>query len=229
MQMRLYVGCAVACASAGLSAEPMPPWVQAAHATLHERLQQAYPQVTSWTLVPLLSERQLTIAEDVADVHVGAVKLGKRSALQVSWVDGERHVRQALWFSVTGEQPASLANVDVKRNELIPVASVRVAERASWEPTCETMLPGTSLDGMRARKALRAGDVLCAGDMEPKPPVSRGERVVVHSAAGLVTVVATAIAEQDGAVGDRLRVRNPGSGELYEALVTAEGEVVVRQ
>jgi flagella basal body P-ring formation protein FlgA len=229
MQMRLYVACALVCASATAVAEPMPSSLRTAQETLHARLQEAYPHVTSWTLVPLLNERQMAAADASADVAVDAVKLGKRSALQVSWVEGERRLRQVLWFSVTGEQPGSLVNVDVPRNELIPVASVQADERAPWEPSCEALVPGTSLDGMRARKALRAGDLLCAGDMEPKPPVSRGEQVVVHSSAGLVTVVSKGIAEQDGAIGDRLRVRNPSSGEHYLALVTAEGEVVVRQ
>jgi flagella basal body P-ring formation protein FlgA len=45
----------------------------------------------------------------------------------------------------------------------------------------------------------------------------------------LVTVVVNGIAEQDGKVGDRLQVRNPDSGELFIASVSAEGEVVVRQ
>lgn len=229
MQMRLYVACALICASAAAVAEPVPSWVQTAQETLHARLQEAYPQVTRWTLAPLLSERQMMAAEAGADVHVDAVKLGKRSALQISWVDGQRHLRQVLWFSVTGEQPGSLVNVDVPRNELVPLASVQADERAPWQPSCEAIVPGTSLNGMRARKALRAGDLLCAGDLETKPPVSRGEQVVVHSSAGLVTVVSKGIAEQDGAIGDRLRVRNPSSGEYYLALVTAEGEVVVRQ
>ena len=71
--------------------------------------------------------------------------------------------------------------------------------------------------------------MICAEDIEPKPPVSRGERVIVHSSAGLVTVVVSGIAEQDGNIGDRLQVRNPENGELYLASVAAEGEVVVRQ
>jgi flagella basal body P-ring formation protein FlgA len=206
----------------------MPSWVEMAQKTLHERLHEAYPQVTSWTLMPLLSERQAA-AEASDDVHVDAKQLGKRSALQVSWLEEGRQVRQALWFDVIGEQPASMLDVDVKRNEPIPTAAVRTDERAPWEPTCEVVHPGTSLQGMRARKALRAGDLLCAGDMEPKPPVSRGEQVVVRSSAGLVSVQSKGIAEQDGVVGERLRVRNPSSGEFYLALVVAEGEVVVRQ
>ena len=229
MSMRLYVGCALACASAGLSAEPAPSWVQAAQQALHDQLQATYPDVVSWTLTPMLSDRQAAAAEAIADVRVEPVRLGKRSALQVSWLEGERRVRQALWFAVTGEQPALLMGVDVRRNELIPVELVRSDERAPWQPTCEVVSQSTSLQGMRARKALRAGDALCADDVEPKPPVSRGEPVVVHSTAGLVTVVSKGIAEQDGAIGDRLRVKNPSSGELYLAVVTAEGEVVVRQ
>jgi len=116
MSMRLYVGCALACASAGLSAEPAPSWVQAAQQALHDQLQATYPDVVSWTLTPMLSDRQAAAAEAIADVRVEPVRLGKRSALQVSWLEGERRVRQALWFAVTGEQPALLMGVDVRRN-----------------------------------------------------------------------------------------------------------------
>lgn len=138
-------------------------------------------------------------------------------------------MRQAVWFDVSGEQAAWRVDADVKRNAPISAELVRADEHALWDPACNVVSPALPVQGMRARKALRAGDVLCAEDIEPKPPVSRGERVIVHSSAGLVTVRVSGIAEQDGNIGDRLQVRNPENGELYVASVAAEGEVVVRQ
>lgn len=226
--MRWFIAFVLACSSLGLGAEPMPSWVQSAQDQLQQRLRSAYPEVTSWSLVPMLSERQLPAATD-GDVRVDAFKLGRRSALQVSWRDGDRNKRQAVWFDVSGEQEALRLLGDVKRNEPLRGELVHADGRAPWEPACGIVAPSMSLEGMRARKVLRTGDVLCAEDIEPKPPVSRGERVVVHSSAGLVTVVVSGIAEQDGNIGDRLRVRNPENGELYVASVAAEGEVVVRQ
>lgn len=216
------------CSSFGVHAESTPSWVQTAQDQLQQRLRHTYPNVTSWSLVPMLSQRQ-TDAESNGEVNVDELKVGRRSALQISWRDGERRVRQTLWFDVNAEQTALRLDTDMKRNEVLRAESVHADEHAPWEPACNVIAASTELQGMRARKALRAGDVLCAEDIEPKPHVSRGERVLVHSSAGLVTVVVNGIAEQDGNIGDRLQVRNPENGELYVASVAAEGEVVVRQ
>lgn len=224
MSIRCVIACVLAGSAFGVHAEPMPSWVQTAHDQLQQRLRDAYPDVTSWTLSPMLSERQMTAAVDT-DVRIETLKLGRRSALQISW----RDVRQTVWFDVSGAQPALRMSIDAKRNEALRSDSALADEHAPWEPACSSVPLATQLQGMRARKALRAGDVLCAEDIEPKPPVSRGERVLVHSTAGLVTVLVNGIAEQDGNIGDRLQVRNPESGESYVALVAAEGEVVVRQ
>jgi flagella basal body P-ring formation protein FlgA len=228
MSMRWLMACALAGCSFGVRAESVPAWVQTAQGELLQRLQDAHPQVTSWTLVPMLSDRQRTELAD-SDMQIDTVKLGRRSALQVTSMQNDRRTRQTVWFDVSGLQPALRVDAGVKRNELIRVESMRADEHAAWDPTCSIVSPTQPPRGMRARKALRTGDLLCAEDIEPKPPVSRGERVVVHSSAGLVTVVVSGIAEADGNIGDRLQVRNPSSGELYVASVAAEGEVVVRQ
>ena len=228
MSTRWFIVAVLTCSSFGARAESMPSWVQTAQDQLQQRLRDAYPSVTSWSLLPMLSERQMN-AEASSDLNIDEVKLGRRSALQISWRDGERHVRQTLWFDVHAEQTALRLGVDMRRNEALRAESVHADAHAPWEPTCNAVADATSVQGMRARKALRAGDVLCADDIEPKPHVSRGERVLVHSSAGLVTVVVNGIAEQDGNIGDRLQVRNPENGELYVASVAAEGEVVVRQ
>lgn len=216
------------CSAFGVHAESTPSWVQTAQDQLQQRLRDAYPNVTSWSLIPMLSLHQMN-SQTNDDVSVEEVKLGRRSALQISWRDGERHVRQTLWFDVTAEQAALRLDTDMKRNEALRVESVHADEHAPWEPACIVISASTQVRGMRARKALRVGDVLCAGDIEPKPHVSRGERVRVYSSAGLVSVVVSGIAQQDGNIGERLQVRNPQNGELYVASVAAEGEVVVRQ
>lgn len=226
--MRWSIALVLVCSVFGVRAESAPPWVQAAQDQLQQRLRGAYPSVTSWSLIPMLSERQMSAAPG-AELRIDAIKLGRRSAVQVSWQDGDRSQRQAVWFDVNGVQAGLRLDGDVKRNEALRSELLHADGLAPWEPACSVVAPATPLQGMRARKALRAGDVLCVEDMEPKPPVSRGERVIVHSSAGLVTVVVSGIAEQDGNIGDRLQVRNPESGELYVASVAAEGEVVVRQ
>jgi flagella basal body P-ring formation protein FlgA len=206
-----------------------PAWVQTAQHELEQRLQAAYADVTSWTLTPVLSERQMDATSGEAAIRAAVMKLGKRSAMQVAWRDGDRQVRQTLWFSVSGEQPAVVVTADVPRHEALRGEIVRSEQNAAWDPECDIVTSPAALHGMRARKALRAGALLCEQDVEPKPLVARGQTVTVRSRAGLVTVMLAGIAERDGNMGDRLPVRNPTSGELYMAAVAAEGEVVVRQ
>lgn len=229
MSLRWIMAGAFAWASSVSHADDFPIAVSLARSELEQQLRAAYPEVSEWALTPMLSDRQMTSLAAAAVVHIDSVQLGRRSALQVTWRDGEERRRQAVWFEVSGQRSAWTVMTDVKRNELIATDALRADEHAIWEPGCSAVSPSAPVQNMRARKALRAGDVLCAEDMEPKPPVSRGERVLVHSSAGLVTVLVAGIAEQDGKLGERLQVRDPHSGELYMASVSAEGEVVVRQ
>lgn len=215
------------CASS--QAMAAPAWVLSAQSELEQRLRADYPDVTDWTLTPIMSERQMTSSGGEGDIRVDAVKLGKRSALQVAWREGDRQVRQTLWFSVTGEQPGLVVAADVQRHESLREDTLRSEQHAAWDPECDVVTSPTTLQGMRTRTALRAGAPLCEQDVEPRPLVARGDRVTVRSSAGLVTVVLAGIAERDGNMGDRLPVRNPSSGELYMAAVAAEGEVVVRE
>lgn len=229
MSLRWIMAGALAWASFGSHANDLPIAVSLARSELEQQLRAAYPEVTAWALTPMLSDRQMTSLATATVDHIDSVQLGRRSALQVSWHDGEERRRQAVWFEVSGQRAAWIVTTDAKRNEPIAAETLRADEYAAWEPGCSAVAPSISIQNMRARKALRAGEVLCAEDMEPKPPVSRGERVLVHSSAGLVTVLVNGIAEQDGKLGDRLQVRDPESGESYMASVSAEGEVVVRQ
>jgi len=229
MSLRWIMAGTFAWASFGSHASDLPMAVSRAQSELEQQLRAVYPEVTAWALTPMLNDRQMTSFASAAAVHIDSVQLGRRSALQVSWRDGEERRRQAVWFEVSGQRSAWTVMTDVKRNEPIATDILRAEEYAAWDPGCSAVSSSMSVQNMRARRALRAGAVLCAEDMEPKPPVSRGERVLVHSSAGLVTVRVAGIAEQDGKLGDRLQVRDPHSGELYLASVSAEGEVVVRQ
>lgn len=200
-------------------------WVQLAHDRLEAKLSAQYPEVSAWSLLPLLGKRQPDVAEDTRDVAIETMKLGKRSAVQVSWSSPAR--RETLWFTVTGEVSALAVTQDVRALEPVTAAMTALETNAPWDPDCSVVAELGGKPAMRARKPLRSGAVLCADNIEAKPPVSRGEAITVHSVAGMVAVDTTGIAESDAAMGQVLRVKNPSNGELYEALVSGEGEVLV--
>lgn len=84
---------------------------------------------------------------------------------------------------------------------------------------------GEQLVGMRAKRTLRAGEVLTAEVLEPIPLVSKGERVSLQATYGGVQVVTTGIAESDGSLGDVIIVINAASGKKVHACVIGEGIV----
>lgn len=176
----------------------------------------------------MVGEKQAAALSAAGEVRVTSTLLGRRSAVELAWqVDG-RKGKGTLWFAVEGLRPALSLASDIRSGAAIPAPSIYMSETGAWDPGCTPLISTAAVEGMRVRKALQAGDLLCAQDLEPKPPVSKGEQVLVHSTAGRVTVVSKGVAEQDGALGDALRVRNPTNGERYMAWVSAEGEVVVR-
>lgn len=81
------------------------------------------------------------------------------------------------------------------------------------------------LTGMRAKRTLRAGEVLTEEILEPIPLVSRGQKVVLRATYGGVEVTAIGVAESDGMLGDVISVVNSTSGKAVHAYVVGEGIV----
>jgi len=82
-------------------------------------------------------------------------------------------------------------------------------------------------EGMRLRRALRAGAVLMAADLEPRRAVARGETVTLKLHAPMVRLETRAVALGDAGVGDDIWVKRESAGEALRALVVAPGIVEV--
>jgi flagella basal body P-ring formation protein FlgA len=83
--------------------------------------------------------------------------------------------------------------------------------------------------GMRARRSLSVGRVLCAGDLESPPLVNRGETVQVTMTQGAIEIEFRAEALSDGWLGDRVRVRNPITRTVMIAEVAGGGRLRLAQ
>ncbi|HWK52464.1 MAG TPA: hypothetical protein VNR40_21360, partial [Steroidobacter sp.] len=130
---------ALAWASIGSQAEDLPEVVSRAERELRQQLQEAYPDVTAWEITPMLRDRGMAGLATGAAVRIDAVKLGRRSALQMSWQEGRERRRCAVWFDVRGQRPAWRVSADVKRNESIVTAALHPDESAEWEPGCSAV------------------------------------------------------------------------------------------
>ena len=82
--------------------------------------------------------------------------------------------------------------------------------------------------GERFVRALPAGAVLDARDLQPALMVRRGAEVRLHRETGGLSVETRAVALADARRGDRVTVRNRRSGRRLDAVVTGPDEVVVR-
>lgn len=83
------------------------------------------------------------------------------------------------------------------------------------------------LNGLRARRNLRRGEVLTTGDFEPIPDVERGSEVQITFSQGLCTVTAPGEVLEAGATGEFVRVRNKASKKIITARVVDGSAVAV--
>ncbi len=104
----------------------------------------------------------------------------------------------------------------------LSVARLRAASLPAGAPTDPGVLVGQAL-----RHAVQPGEPLTLADVERPIVVKRRSRVLMALSVPGLEVSALGEAMQDGAVGDRISVRNVASGAVLTAEVTGEGNVRV--
>lgn len=82
--------------------------------------------------------------------------------------------------------------------------------------------------GRRMRQAVSANDILFSGLLERERALRRGDQVKMSIGEQDWEVAMVGVAEQDGFIGDMVKVRNSQSQQLVTAVVTARGEVRVQ-
>jgi len=110
---------------------------------------------------------------------------------------------------------------------VIDADDIRVAEvdltTSPYPPVTEPAF----VIGKLVRVGLSAGQTVVAGHLKLPVVVRNGAPVEVVATVGQVSVTGSGTAQQDGAVGDLIRVRVPG-GRTLQAIVTGEGRVTVQ-
>jgi flagella basal body P-ring formation protein FlgA len=185
-----------------------------AETVLRVSLAERYPGVSRWEI------KAFTAQMPTAD-EVKVVLLGPRSAVQVG-----RHV---YWYSVAGFGRAVSALHAVAPGQPLTAADGRLAESNILAANCEPVRDPGDLSGKRARKILRANEIVCTSAIEPRPLVARGEEVVVRYVGPNVALTINAVAQADGVAGDSLLVLNPHSHDLFRAVVSGAREVTIHE
>jgi flagella basal body P-ring formation protein FlgA len=185
-------------------------------ALVMETLRAAYPAVTRWEIRPF--------GEPPADGVASAakvVRLGSRTAVRVN--------HKTYWYAVAGFRTVVSATAWTSAGEALDAQSGALQERDVVAPACDPLTDVSTLRGMRAKRALHPNDVICAQHVEPRPAVARGEVVTVRYVGTRVSLTTKAIAQSDGAVGDRLLLRVARGADSFPALVSGAGEVTIHE
>lgn len=171
----------------------------------------------------LLPEGAITIKPSIAETTA----LRRRMCVWVDVeVDGEHYQSVPVWFEVKVFAPVLTAE------RVLPVGSVLDADMFRVQHLDIARVTGRPLamhaagEKKRLTKTLEKGGVLTEEVVEPLPPVWRGQRVAVRARVGRVVLQTRAIADEDGFLGETIRVRKTDSGETYRVRVVGEGMVL---
>ncbi|MEJ1964215.1 MAG: flagellar basal body P-ring formation chaperone FlgA [Gammaproteobacteria bacterium] len=203
-------------AAATISGVVAPP-VASAEDVLRDELRRCYPHVERWDIRAFDDTRHAAV--DGASAQV--VRTGARSAVRVG--------RRIEWFAVSGFQNVVSVSRDLGNGTPLDAAAGHIEERDILATICEPLSDLTALNGMRARRRLRANEVVCVQAIEPRPSVARGETVTVKYVGERVVLNTRGIAKADGNVGDSLLVTNAKSTDSFIARVSGVGEVTVHE
>jgi flagella basal body P-ring formation protein FlgA len=110
----------------------------------------------------------------------------------------------------------------VARHTVLAAQDVATEER---ETTSARSVVDDPVDviGMRTRRSIAAGEILCTSHLGLPPTVKRGDRVELIVTSGGLTVKAVVEAREDGWPGDRIRVRHIGARSEVKGLVMEDG------
>lgn len=79
--------------------------------------------------------------------------------------------------------------------------------------------------GQRLRTGIRAGDILWRGSLEREKAIRRGETVQLRSTEGQWEISLSAVAQQDGYIGDVVQLKNSKTNTPLTGRVVSQGEV----
>lgn len=122
--------------------------------------------------------------------------------------------------------PALLARRAVPPGQVLEADDLQIAEIDLTANPRAPLRDAALAVGRVVRIGLGAGQPVAAENLRLPLVVRRGAPVEVTATVGQVSATSAGTAEQDGAVGDLVRVKMPG-GRMVQAKVTGEGRVAV--
>jgi flagella basal body P-ring formation protein FlgA len=195
-------------------------------AIVRERLAEQLPLGVNVDAVRGLTKATLPVGQ--LDVRVRPGRLRQSTTVSVTLrVDDRIVARQNGVASLSGE-----ARTPTLRNDL-PRGSVVGAGDVAYETSAIEDLPGRvltrtdSLVGKRLTQPGKAGRPVQSSAVEAPPAIERGAKVRLVAAMKGVTMSRLVVAQEDGRIGDTIRVRTDDRRDTLDAKVVSASEVRV--
>lgn len=192
---------------------------------------------------PTLARIEIEPAGNVADLHLPAGTLAVRPRFLAAsgglskrvcvWLDVrvndklERSV--PVWLTVSAYAPTLVAKRAIKPREKLAPAWFSAEERDVAALGRNPLATAGDIVGQRARSFIAAGAIVQMKDLERSPSVIADDLVDVRVQSGPIVIETQAVAQQDGYVGDRVRLRNPTTAAIYTARVVGDKSVLVTE
>lgn len=193
-------------------------------------------------LAQKFQDYEIKLSGSVRDVVVDESAVQIRGELK----DVQIRPKMCVWLSVLNNKGIELKAVpvwfDIEVNEVVAVLVEDALSHAKWNDLriswekrrVEKLVDAVTLSmtgpkAMRLTRPMIAGTVITSDDLQMTPEVEKGAQVLVVVESQGITISAPALAIDDGAKGDRVRLQSLSSQEEFVGVVTGTGEVFLRQ
>ncbi len=153
-----------------------------------------------------------------------AARLGQPARFVLS-VNGARRGLAVATVKVTASYPRASRNI--ARDEAIDAGAIRLSDETLSGVTIRALLSGGSVNGLRARRDIVAGEALTESVLRVPPLIKSGDSVDATIRVGAVSITTTGIASGSGQVGDVIRVMQPHRSRLLTARIVGPGAVEI--
>lgn len=164
----------------------------------------------------------------VVEADVGGWEPGRHTAPVLVRVGEAVAARLQIVVTLKQRIRTPVLQRDFKRGELIKREDLELREVELSAPLAERVSDPEGVAGKVVTRNVQAGQPLLERWLELPLAVDRGDRVRVTLIRGGLRIETTGVAMQRGHVGESISIRNTQSKSLFEAQITAPGEVQVR-
>lgn len=202
----------------------------------YKNMQQTAKSLLQTFLAKRFSKFEIAENEAVRNVMLpkGKIKVAPRldkkliNRRMVVWTDiyiDKKHYQSVpIWFEVRVWSKVPVLTKDKPVHSVLHKDDFAYQERDISRINSLPVKPKV-LMGKRLNQALNKGSIILNRHIEAIPAVVKGKDVKVHASSGSVALQITGIAMEDGDLGNWVKVKNPSSGEVFQAYVVKINEV----